>query len=130
LFAFVGKTKNGIIAENINDKKRTAFSESAKVSALSDISVFTATEELPLPAVIEKIKEKENCNAINIEIKKVDSEILKKYFEEILPDYDRDRLYASHMKKILDWYNQLQSNDMLDFEKDDKTENTNTEQTE
>ncbi|MDR2064609.1 MAG: DUF5606 domain-containing protein [Prevotellaceae bacterium] len=130
LFAFVGKTKNGIIAENINDKKRTAFGESAKVSALSDISVFTTKEELPLSVLIEKIKEKENCNAINIEIKKVDTEILKKYFEEILPDYDRDRLYVSHMKKILDWYNQLQSNDMLDFEKDDKAENANTEKTE
>ncbi|MDR2651141.1 MAG: DUF5606 domain-containing protein [Prevotellaceae bacterium] len=125
LFAFVGKTKNGIVAENINDKKRTAFGESAKVSALSDISVFTDKEELTLATVIEKIKEKENGNAINIEVKKADPEILKKYFEEILPDYDRDRLYVSHMKKILDWYNQLQSNDMLDFEKDETAEDEN-----
>ncbi|MDR1554371.1 MAG: DUF5606 domain-containing protein [Prevotellaceae bacterium] len=125
LFAFVGKTKNGIVAENLNDKKRTAFGESAKVSALSDISVFTDKEELSLVTVIEKIKEKENGNAINIEIKKADPEILKKYFEEILPDYDRDRLYVSHMKKILDWYNQLQSNDMLDFEKDETAEDEN-----
>jgi hypothetical protein len=130
LFAFVGKTKNGIVAENINDKKRTAFGTSTKVSALSDISVFTNAEELSLSAVIEKIKEKENCNAINIEIKKADPEIVKKYFEELLPDYDRDRLYVSHMKKILDWYNQLQSNDMLDFEKDDTAENTNIKETE
>ncbi|MDR0753982.1 MAG: DUF5606 domain-containing protein [Prevotellaceae bacterium] len=129
LFVFIGKTKNGIIAENINDKKRTAFGESAKVSALSDISVFTSAEELSLSAVIEKIKEKENSNAINIEVKKVAPEILKKYFEEILPDYDRDRLYVSHMKKILDWYNQLQSNDMLDFEKDDTAKDTDTKET-
>jgi hypothetical protein len=124
LFAFVGKTKNGIVAENINDKKRTAFGESAKVSALSDISVFTNAEELSLIEVIEKIKEKENGNTINIEAKKADPEIIKKYFEEALPDYDRDRLYVSHMRKILDWYNQLQANDMLDFEKDDDAEST------
>ncbi|MDR2126023.1 MAG: DUF5606 domain-containing protein [Prevotellaceae bacterium] len=130
LFAFVGKTKNGIIAENINDKKRIAFGESSKVSALSDISVFTNTDELPLPVVIEKIKAKENAAAINIEVKKAAPEILKKYFEEILPDYDRSRLYVSHMKKILDWYNQLQINDMLDFEKDDTAESTNAEKTE
>ncbi|MDR0420116.1 MAG: DUF5606 domain-containing protein [Prevotellaceae bacterium] len=129
LFIFVGKTKNGIVVENINDGKRTAFSESAKVSALSDISVFTNSEELPLIEVIEKIKEKENCNAINIEVKKADAEIIKKYFEETLPDYDRDRLYVSHMRKILDWYNQLQSHNMLDFEKDDTAE-TATETTE
>ncbi|MDR1197779.1 MAG: DUF5606 domain-containing protein [Prevotellaceae bacterium] len=127
LFAFVGKTKNGIVVENINDKKRTAFGESAKVSALSDISVFTNTEELHLIEVIEKIKEKENGNAISIEAKKADPETVKKYFEELLPDYDRDRLYVSHMKKIMDWYNQLQNNDMLDFEKDDNAEKADTE---
>jgi hypothetical protein len=130
LFAFVGKTKNGIVAENINDKKRTAFGESAKVSALSDVSVFTNTEELPLIEVVEKIKEKESGNAINMEVKKADPEIIKKYFEELLPDYDRDRLYVSHMKKIMDWYNQLQNNDMLDFEKDDNAEKADTETTE
>jgi hypothetical protein len=130
LFAFVGKAKNGIVAENINDKKRTGFGESAKVSALSDISVFTNAEELSLIEVIEKIKEKESDNAISIEIKKADTEIIKKYFEELLPDYDRDRLYVSHMRKILDWYNQLQSNDMLNFEKDDDAQSTDAEATE
>ncbi|MDR1983418.1 MAG: DUF5606 domain-containing protein [Prevotellaceae bacterium] len=122
LFAFVGKTKSGVIVENINDKKRTVFGESAKVSSLSDISVFTNTEEISLITVLEKIKEKEGGKIVGIEVKKVAPEILKKYFEEILPDYDRDRLYVSHMKKILDWYNQLQINDMLDFEKDNATE--------
>ncbi|MDR3227619.1 MAG: DUF5606 domain-containing protein [Prevotellaceae bacterium] len=124
LFAFVAKTKNGIIAENINDKKRTIFGESAKVSSLHDISVFTNSEEVSLIVVLEKIKEKESNNAINIEVKKATPEVLKKYFEEILPDYDRDRLYVSHMKKIADWYNQLQSNGMLDFEKDDADKDT------
>jgi hypothetical protein len=128
LFVFVGKTKNGVLVENINNKTRTVFGESAKVSALSDISVYTNTEEVPLIAVLEKIKEKENSEALNIDVKKVSSDVLKKYFEEILPDYDRERLYFSHMKKIADWYNQLQSNNMLDFEKEEVAENTETKE--
>ena len=128
LFVFVGKTKNGVLVENINNKTRTVFGESAKVSALSDISVYTNTEEVPLIAVLEKIKEKENSEALNIDVKKVASDVLKKYFEEILPDYDRERLYFSHMKKIADWYNQLQSNNMLDFEKEEVAENTETKE--
>ena len=122
LFSLVGKTKNGILVENINDKKRTVFGESAKVSSLSDISVFTNAEEITLVDVLEKIKTKENCNAVDIDVKKANPDVLKKYFEEILPDYDRDRLYVSHMKKIVDWYNQLQVKDMLNFEKDEADE--------
>ena len=128
LFVFVGKTKNGVVVENMKDKTRTVFGESAKVSSLSDISVYTNTEEVPLIAVLEKIKEKENSEALNIDVKKVSSDVLKKYFEEILPDYDRERLYFSHMKKIADWYNQLQSNNMLDFEKEEVAENTETKE--
>lgn len=124
LFVFVGKTKNGILVENINDKKRTVFGESAKVSSLSDISVFTNAEEVSLMDVLEKIKEKENCKLIDIDVKKAVPDVLKKYFEELLPDYDRDRLYVSHMKKIVDWYNQLQCKDMLNFEKDKTAEET------
>jgi len=122
LFAFISKTKNGVLVESINDKKRTVFGESAKVSALSDISVFTNAEEISLVNVLEKIKEKEACKAVDIDVKKAAPDVLKKYFEEILPDYDRDRLYVSHMKKIVDWYNQLQGKDMLDFEKDEEAE--------
>ena len=122
LFTFVSKTKNGILAENINDKKRTVFGETAKVSLLSDISVFTNAEEISLVDVLEKIKEKENCNVVNIDARKAAPNVLKKYFEEVLPDYDRDRLYVSHMKKIVNWYNQLQGKDMLDFEKDETAE--------
>ena len=124
LFVFVGKTKNGVLVESINDKKRTVFGESAKVSALSDISVFTNAEEISLLDVFEKIKEKEDSKAVDIDVKKVSPDVLKKYFEEILPDYDRERLYVSHMKKIVDWYNQLQNHDMLNFEKEENAEET------
>jgi hypothetical protein len=130
LFASVAQTKNGVIVENINDKKRTIFGESAKVSALSDVLIFTASEEISLTIVLKKIKEKENCNALDIDVKKAAPEVLKQYFEEILPDYDRNRLYVSHMRKIIDWYNQLQKNDMLDFEQDDIAENNDTEKIE
>jgi hypothetical protein len=122
LFSFVNRSKNGVIVENINDKKRTMIGESARVSTLADISIYTDSEEMPLRTVLEKIKEKESGNEVNIDAKKAAPEILKKYFEELIPDYDKDRFYVSHMRKIIDWYNQLQRNAMLDFASEENAE--------
>lgn len=113
LFEFISQAKSGIIVEAISDKKRSSVSTTTKVSSLSDIAIYTDTEELALQQVLQKIKEKENGEtAIN---PKSSPDELKKYFADVLPDYDRDRVYVSHIKKVLEWYNLLQQNSMLDF---------------
>ncbi|MDR0660878.1 MAG: DUF5606 domain-containing protein [Prevotellaceae bacterium] len=123
LFEFVSQAKSGIIVETISDKKRMSVSTTTKVSSLSDIAIYTDTEELPLQQVLQKIKEKENGEAA-ISAKSSPDE-LKKYFAEVLPNYDKDRVYVSHIKKVVEWYNLLQQNNMLDFlEEEEETEDT------
>jgi hypothetical protein len=106
LFRFVAQGRNAIIVEQLETKKRRTASGSAKVSSLEDISIFTENEDLPLGKVFDLIFEKETGGpALD---SKSDAVLLKAYFEQVLPEYDRDRVYVSDMKKVILWYNTLQ----------------------
>jgi hypothetical protein len=119
LFKFIAQGKNAIIVEHIETGKRSSAFSSAKVSSLEDISVFTENEDLLLGKVFDKIFEKESGGpAID---SKTESEKLKKYFEEIIPDYSREKVYTSDIKKIILWYNLLQKKGMLVKEEPEKT---------
>ncbi|MBP5667715.1 MAG: DUF5606 domain-containing protein [Salinivirgaceae bacterium] len=121
LFKLVSSTKNGIIVEDIETKKRMPAYSTSKVSSLRDIAIFKDDgEEVSLIEVLKNIGKKEK-NKAAVDPKTADNEKLKAYFAEILPNYDRDRVYVSHIKKVLTWYNQLQRCNMLDVldEKDD-----------
>lgn len=120
LFLSIGQTKNGLIVESLIDKKRFPVYVSDKVSTLEDISVFTSDKDLPLKDVLKKIFDKENGGQC-IDAKADDAK-LKAYFTEILPDYDKERVYVSDMRKLFSWYNLLQSLDMLKFEEEKKEE--------
>jgi hypothetical protein len=119
LFKFISQGRHGIIVESLSDGKRTNVSAAAKVSSLSDIAIFTNDAEVPFKDVLKKIKETENgAQAIS---QKSDDKELKKYFEKILPEYDRERVYTSDIKKVITWYNQLQALNLLDIiEKEEK----------
>jgi hypothetical protein len=113
LFKFISQGRHGIIVESLSDGKRTNISASAKVSSLSDIAIFTNDAEVPFKEVLKKIKDTENgAQAIS---QKSDDKELKKYFEKILPEYDRERVYTSDIKKVITWYNQLQGLNLLDI---------------
>jgi len=113
LFKFISQGRHGIIVESLADGKRTNVSTSAKVSSLSDIAIFTNDGEVPFRDVLKKIKDAENGGqAIN---QKSEDKELKKYFEKILPEYDRDRVYTSDIKKVITWYNQLHNLNLLDI---------------
>ncbi|MFO8022105.1 MAG: DUF5606 domain-containing protein [Perlabentimonas sp.] len=118
LYKFVSQGRNGIIVESLIDGKRSHVSASAKVSALSDIAIFTNDGEKPLSEVLELIKERENGQP-TISPKSGSNE-LKDFFLEILPDYDVDRVYVSDIKKVVSWYNQLQSLGILDFKEEEE----------
>lgn len=113
LFKFISQGRNGIIVESLGDGKRSHVSASAKVSALSDISIFTNDGEKPLREILELIKQKENGGP-SISSKSGNDE-LKSFFIGILPNYDSERVYVSDIKKVVNWYNQLQASKMLDF---------------
>ena len=124
LYKFISQARNGIIVESIADGKRMAVQSSAKVSALEDIAIFTETEEVPLGDIFKKIFEKENGKQ-TIDYKSSPDE-LKAFMESILPEYDKERVYVSDMKKLVMWYNILISHDLLkpDEEEDKKEDNS------
>ena len=131
LHKLVSNTKNGIIVENLETGKRMPAYTTAKVSALEDIAIYTEDgEDKPLAEILKSIKDKEfGKQAIS---HKADNEKLKKYFEEIMPDYDKDRVYVSDIKKVIQWYNILQKINMLDIldEKENESSEENTKQDE
>jgi hypothetical protein len=120
LFKSVAQTKNGLIVESIVDKKRFPVYISDKVSALEDISIFTNDKDLPLKDVMDMIFKKENGGPCIDP--KIDDAKLKKYFEEVLPDYDKERVYVSDIRKLFTWYNLLQSHGLLKMEEEKKEE--------
>jgi hypothetical protein len=105
LFIYISQGRNGIIVESVIDKKRMAVHSTTKVSALEDIAIYTETEEVPLKEVLLKLYEKEDGKQTISH--KSSNEELKTFFESILPDYDKDRVYVSDIKKLVSWYNLL-----------------------
>jgi len=117
LYKFISQGRNSVmIVENLEDKKRITAFTTAKISSLEDIAVFTETEDMALKDVFKAIYEKENGAAsIN---HKSSGKVLEEYFHEIIPAYDRKRVYASDIKKVILWYNILQKQELLDFSED------------
>lgn len=113
LYKLTTQTRAGFLAESLLDGKRISVGGRHNVSLLSEIAIYTLTEEVPLREVFVKISEKENGGeAINHKVPKIE---LEEYFFSILPDYDEDRVYASDIKKVIQWYNLLVKNGYTDF---------------
>ncbi|WP_108868615.1 DUF5606 domain-containing protein [Aquimarina aquimarini] len=126
LYELKTQTRSGFLAESLLDGKRLSVSIRHNVSVLSEIAIYTFTEEVPLREIFKKIYEKENGEqAIN---HKESKDKLEAYFSEILPDYDEDRVYASDMKKVVQWYNILQSKGMTDFSEPEVEETSDEEE--
>lgn len=128
LFKFIAQGKNSMIVEHIETGRRTSAFSSSKVSSLEEISIFTESEDVPLGKVFDKIYDKENGGQ-SIDPKS-DNQVLKSYFEEILPDYSRDKVYVSDIKKVIVWYNILQKKGMLVKEEPEKTPEATPAETE
>lgn len=118
LFKIIAQSKNGIIVEGLADKKRVNIYSTTKVSTLSDISMFTTGDDKPIEEIITTISEKEKGGpAVD---NKADDKTVEKYFSEILPDYDKERVYVSNMRKLFTWYNTLQSTGNLKLKEENK----------
>ena len=117
LFRFIAQGKNSLIVEHLETKKRSSAFGSAKVSSLEDIAIFTDKEDIPLSKVFDLIYDKENGGpAID---GKADGIKLKTWFEGILPDYDKNKVYTSDIKKVALWYNILHKLELLVKEVDE-----------
>jgi hypothetical protein len=113
LFKVVSQAKNAVIVESLNDSKRFPAFGHEKMSSLEEISVFTTGDDLALKEVFKAFHEKlQDKPAID---HKSDSATLKKFFLEMVPAYDQDRVYISDIKKMVSWYNTLLEKGLLDF---------------
>jgi hypothetical protein len=118
LFKMVTEAKNSIIVESLLTGKRIPAYSTSKISALSDISVFTQTGEIQLKELFKKIQESGKVISPKASVNEI-----KIFFSEILPEYDQDRVYVSDMKKIFQWYQLLNDlNLLIDSGEDENTE--------
>lgn len=124
LYKLISQAKNMLIVEAVSaDKKRMPIYASDKVISLGDIAMYTDDDEVPLGQVLESVKNKENGAVTSIDYKKASAEELHAFMSEVLPEYDRDRVHTSDIKKLIQWYNLLVSNGETDFvEEEPKTE--------
>ena len=111
LYVLKVQTRTGFVAESLLDGKKITVSLKSNVSLLSEISIYTYEGEKPLAEIMQNIAKKEN-NGQTISHKE-DNATLLSYFREVLPEYDEERVYASDVKKIVNWYNMLQEKGLL-----------------
>lgn len=121
LFKLVSQGKNMLIVESLLDGKRVPAYTKDKVVSLGDIAIFTETTEVPLGQVFESVKTKENGAVCSVD-PKADNDTLRKYMAEVLPEYDRDRVYPSDIRKLINWYNVLINNGITEFVEVEKLE--------
>jgi hypothetical protein len=123
LYKLVAQGKNNIIVESLIDGNRIPAFSTDKVSALSDIALFTTAEELSLSDVFKKMFEAFEKKEINLNFKKQTKEMLA-FFEKAIPEYDKNRVYTSDIKKLMTWYNILVKNNLITLEEETTEETT------
>ena len=117
LYRLVTKSKNTLIVESLDEQhRRMPIFASDRVTSLADIAMYTDEEDIPLWQVLKNLGEKEQSKVCSLNYKKCPSAELKKYFGEVLPSFDRDRVRDADIKKLIQWYDILVSAGYTDFE--------------
>lgn len=114
LYRLVSRGKNSLIVESLQTGKRTPTYPHEKVISLADITMYSDSGDVPLPEVFEKLYEKNEGKAIDMKAF-ADDQAMRDYFGEILPDFDRERVHNSDLKKLYSWYNQLIAAGVTEF---------------
>lgn len=117
LYKLVSRGRANLIVETLDEahKRMPAFATD-RVTSLADIAIYTDADDVPLMTILASLRDKEQGNEVSLNYKKVSSKELREYFAEILPDFDRERVHDSDIKKLLQWYNILIKNGITDFE--------------
>ena len=125
LFKLISKGKNIFIAESLIDHKRIPVYSRDKVVSLRDITMYSNEGDVRLARILQAIKQKENGGTISFS-PSITAEELRAYFSQVLPDFDRDRVYLSDIKKVMNWYNLLVNSGLTEFEEEeDQTSDVN-----
>lgn len=117
LYRLVSRGNRSLIVETLDSNhRRIPTFANDKVISLADIAMYTDEEEVPLRQVLKNIQNKYEGKKVELDYKKASKEELSEFLAEVLPQYDRDRVYPADMKKLIQWYNLLVENDITDFE--------------
>ena len=122
LYKLVNRGNNMLIVESLLDGKRMPTYARDKIVSLGEISMYTMGEDIPLAEVLTKLGEKEGLKVASVDPKKADNDQLRDFFGEVLPDFDRDRVYPSDIRKLIQWYNILIQAGITDFSIDEEGE--------
>lgn len=119
LYKLVSRAKNSLIIEALDETHRRMPAFAAdKITSLADIAMYTDTDDVPLHKVLTSLKELEQGKPASIDYRKASGDELREYFAKVLPDFDRDRVHNSDIKKLLQWYNILIANGITDFDEE------------
>lgn len=130
LFKLISQGRNSVIVESLINARRMPAHATDRIVSLADISIYTNEEDKPLVEVLELLRQHTDGKTVDVKAFKTSDE-LKEYMGEFLPDFDRERVYPSDIKKLLQWYNILieAGFDKFEEEKDDEAEATGAAQT-
>ena len=119
LYKLLSRAKNSLIVETLDETHRRlpAFG-SDRITSLADIAMFTETEDVPLYKVLVSMRDLEKGAASSVNYRKASNDELREYFAKILPDYDRERVHVSDIKKLIQWYDILVKAGLTNFEED------------
>lgn len=115
LYKLVSRGNNMLIVESLIDGKRMPTYARDKIVSLAEVSMFTTGDDIALGEVLTKVGEKEGLKVASIDPKKADNDAIRAYFAEVLPDFDRDRVYPTDIRKLVQWYNILINAGITDF---------------
>ena len=119
LYKLVSRGNNNLIVEAVDEThRRIPVFASDRVTSLADIAMFTDSEDVPLWQVLSNLRNLEEGKVSSLNYKKASAKELQDYFAQVLPEFDRDRVHNSDIKRLIQWYNILVSNGISDFEKD------------
>jgi len=129
LYRLVSRGKNTLIVEALDSthRRQPAFGTD-RITSLADIAMFTDEDDVPLMDVLDSLKTLENGKKSSLDVKKANGDDLRDYFAKVLPNFDRERVHGSDIKKLIQWYNILIENDITDFKEEMKpTEGDNVD---
>lgn len=116
LYKLLSRGKSSLIVEALDGThKRTPTFNNDRITSLIDIAMYTNGDDIPLMKVLDSLKKLEDGKKASINQKTASGDELREYFAKVLPDFDRERVHVSDIKKLIQWYNILIENDITDF---------------
>ena len=122
LYRLVNRGTNMLIVESLLDGKRMPTYARDKIISLADVSMYTTGDDIELWKVLEAACKKEDGKPCAIDAKKADNKVVLAWFDEVLPDWDRDRVYPTDVRKLISWYNILINAGITTFKPEEENE--------